>query len=45
MYLPSDHSLLVNFANNIKPTFDINVRDFEFLVILACEYNRKDILH
>lgn len=44
MYLPSDHSVLVEFANTIKPKFDINVRDFEFLVILACENNRQDIL-
>jgi hypothetical protein len=44
MYLPSDHSVLVEFANTIKQKFDINVRDFEFLVILACENNRQDIL-
>ena len=44
MYLPSDHSVLVEFASTIKQKFDINVRDFEFLVILACEYNRQDIL-
>jgi hypothetical protein len=44
MYLPSDHSVLVEFASTIKPKFDINVRDFDFLVILACENNRQDIL-
>lgn len=44
MYLPSDHSVLVEFVSTIKQKFDINVRDFEFLVILACENNRQDIL-
>jgi hypothetical protein len=44
MYLPSDHSVLVNFSNTIKQKFDINVRDFEFVLILACENNRQDIL-
>lgn len=44
MYLPSDHSVLVKFVSTIKQKFDINVRDFEFLVILACENNRQDIL-
>ena len=44
MYLPSDHSVLVEFAKSVNHQFDINIRDFEYLVILACEYNRQDIL-
>ena len=44
MYWPSDHSVLVEFAKSVNHQFDINVRDFEYLVILACEYNRQDVL-
>lgn len=44
MYFPSDHSVLVEFAKSVDHQFDINVRDFEYLVILACEYKRQDIL-
>lgn len=45
MYFPSDHKTLVNFANSFNQKFDINVRDYEYLVILACESNRQDILN
>ena len=44
MYLPSDHSILVNFAKTVFPKFDIDAKDFEHLVVLGVQYNRQDIL-